>query len=76
VPAIFARFLRFGLFAFGGPVARSGVVLFGACLVVLLAWRSRWATPAVVAGTAIAGLLILGGLRYWGCSSGTCRSER
>jgi len=44
------------------PSLTTGVVLFAACLVVLFAWRSRWATPAVVAGGAAAGWLLLGGL--------------
>jgi chromate transporter len=51
----------------GGAVAGRvpslvvGGVLFAACLAVLFTWRSRWATPAVVAGGALAGLLIFGG---------------
>jgi len=37
-------------------------VVFAGCLAVLLAWRSRWATPAVVAGGALAGLVLLRGV--------------
>jgi chromate transporter len=44
------------------PSIGVGAVLFGACLLVLFGWRSRWATPAVVAGGAAAGWLLLGGL--------------
>jgi len=44
------------------PSLVIGALLFGACLVVLFAWRSRWATPAVVAGGAAAGWLLLGGM--------------
>jgi chromate transporter len=43
------------------PSLVIGAALFVACLGVLLTWRSRWATPAVVAGGAIAGLALLGG---------------
>jgi chromate transporter len=43
------------------PSLALGVVLFAACLSVLIAWRSRWATPAVVAAGALAGLLLFGG---------------
>jgi len=52
----------------GGTVAARvpslpiGLAIFAGCLVVLLRWRSRWATPAVVAGGALAGWLALGGL--------------
>jgi len=45
------------------PSPVIGALLFGACLLVLFAWRSRWAPPAVVAGGALAGLVLLGGLR-------------
>jgi chromate transporter len=44
------------------PSLALGLVIFAGCLVVLLRWRSRWATPAVVAGGALAGWLVLGGL--------------
>ena len=43
------------------PSLLVGAVLFAACLAVLFVWRSRWATPAVVAGGAVAGLLLFGG---------------
>jgi chromate transporter len=43
------------------PSLAIGAALFAACLGLLFAWRSRWATPAVVAGGAIAGLALLGG---------------
>ena len=43
------------------PSIAFGAALFGACLVLLFAWRSRWATPAVVAGGAALGWLVLGG---------------
>jgi chromate transporter len=43
------------------PSLAIGAALFAACLGVLFAWRSRWATPAVVAGGAIAGLALLRG---------------
>jgi chromate transporter len=44
------------------PSLATGAVLFVACLAVLFAWPSRWATPAVVAGGALAGLVLLGGM--------------
>jgi chromate transporter len=44
------------------PSLIAGVAIFAGCLAVLFAWRSRWATPAVVAGGAAAGWLLLGGL--------------
>jgi len=43
------------------PSLAMGVVLFAACVGVLIAWRSRWATPAVVAAGALAGWLLFGG---------------
>jgi chromate transporter len=43
------------------PSLPLAVVLFTVCLVLLFAWRSRWATPAVVMGGAAAGWLFLGG---------------
>ena len=43
------------------PSLALGVVLFAACLSVLIAWRSRWATPAVVAAGTLAGWLLFGG---------------
>jgi chromate transporter len=44
------------------PSVAIGAALFAACLGVLFSWPSRWATPLVVAGGAIAGLLLLGGI--------------
>jgi len=44
------------------PSIPLAVFLFALCLVLLFAWRSRWATPAVVMGGATAGWLLLGGL--------------
>ena len=43
------------------PSLAMGVVLFAACVSVLIAWRSRWATPAVVAAGTLAGWLLFGG---------------
>lgn len=43
------------------PSIALGAVLFAGCLAVLFTWRSRWATPAAVAGGALAGWLLLGG---------------
>jgi len=43
------------------PSIALGVVLFAACVSVLIAWRSRWATPAVVAAGTLAGWLLFGG---------------
>ena len=44
------------------PSLALGGLIFVAGLAVLFAWRSRWSTPAVVAGGAIAGLVLLGGI--------------
>ena len=44
------------------PSLLLGVAIFAACLVALFASRSRWVTPAVVAGGAATGWLLLGGL--------------
>ena len=44
------------------PSLPIGALLFAACLAVLFRWPSRWATPAVVAGGALAGLVLLGGI--------------
>lgn len=43
------------------PSLAVGGVVFAACLGVLFASRSRWATPLVVAGGAAAGWLLFGG---------------
>jgi chromate transporter len=43
------------------PSLALGALLFAACVSVLIAWRSRWATPAVVAAGALAGWLLFGG---------------
>jgi chromate transporter len=44
------------------PSLPLAVALFTLCLVLLFAWRSRWATPAIVMGGAAAGWVLLGGL--------------
>jgi chromate transporter len=43
------------------PSLPLALAIFAGCLVVLVAWRSRWTTPAVVAAGALAGWLVLGG---------------
>ena len=43
------------------PSLAVGVAIFAVSLAALFSWRSRWATPAVVAGGALAGWLLLGG---------------
>jgi chromate transporter len=44
------------------PSLPLGGLIFAAGLAVLFAWRSRWSTPAVVAGGAVGGLLLLGSI--------------
>jgi chromate transporter len=43
------------------PSLVIGAAIFAASLAVLFRWRSRWATPAVVAAGALSGWLLLGG---------------
>jgi chromate transporter len=43
------------------PSLAIGALMFCACLFALFVWRSRWATPAVVAAGAIAGWLAFSG---------------
>jgi chromate transporter len=51
------------------PSLLLGAAIFAACLVALFRWRTRWVTPATVAGGALAGWLLLGGLSSCICSS-------
>ena len=44
------------------PSIAIAALLFAACLWILVAWKSRWATPFVVAAGALAGWLAFGGL--------------
>ena len=43
------------------PSLAIAALLFAAALAILVAWRSRWATPLVVASGALAGWLAFGG---------------
>jgi chromate transporter len=44
------------------PSLVVGLLLFGVCLAALFASPSRWTTPLVVAGGALAGWLVFGGV--------------
>jgi chromate transporter len=43
------------------PSLAIAALLFAAALAILIAWKSRWATPLVVASGALAGWLAFGG---------------